>query len=286
MIVIKISGGLGNQMFQYAFSLPFISRGEIVKYDLSYYNTNIYCRSFELSKVFQEIEIKIAEPRDIFYFIKSSFDSNNKKKYELRDCRTHYIEPKDCEFSFNRELLHLANAYIVGYFQNENYFKDYYLEIMHLFKFRDIPEEDIDNFKILQLINSTKSVAVHIRRGDYLNSKFHIALPLSYYKQAINIIRSKVKNPTFFIFSDDLLYVTNYFVDEDMIIVPYNQISDSYKDLQLMSLCQHNIIANSTFSWWATWLNTNRNNITIAPKTWFRKQFDLSGLLLKDWLII
>lgn len=119
------------------------------------------------------------------------------------------------------------------------------------------------------------SVSVHIRRGDYLlrkHSKIHGLCSLEYYLQAIQFIKSKSKDPVFYFFSDDIPWARENFCNPSYKFVDCNSGSNSCLDLYLMSQCKHNIIANSTFSWWGAWLNRNKEKIVVAPSVWFNDQ--------------
>jgi len=140
-------------------------------------------------------------------------------------------------------------------------------------------------------IQNSNSVSLHIRRGDKTNSKLHINLDLSYYLEAIKIISDKVPNLFLFIFSDDLKWVNENLVNLPfrLEIIDWNRGSESYLDMHLMSLCKHNIIASSTFSWWAAYLNSNPNKIVIAPRHFFTSkniQKENVGFIPNSWIQI
>jgi hypothetical protein len=159
------------------------------------------------------------------------------------------------------------------------------------FQFNKITDEV--NLNHIQKIQDCNSVSLHIRRGDYISiqknaSKF-IALDIQYYENAIKKISSLISNPIFFVFSDDVDWVKQNLKSEfeTHYISNNNTKTTSYIDMQLMSMCQHNIIANSTFSWWAAWLNSNTNKIVISPSKWFQ-HFDVNmdDILPDTWLRI
>ena len=113
-------------------------------------------------------------------------------------------------------------------------------------------------------------VSVHIRRGDYLNNVGRFGLcELSYYREAIKYIKSIVDNPKFVFFSDDMAWAKDNIDNDEAVFVSWNQGKDSWQDMYLMSHCQHNIVANSSFSWWGAWLNGNPHKVVVAPKKWF-----------------
>ncbi|RYE17794.1 MAG: alpha-1,2-fucosyltransferase, partial [Sphingobacteriaceae bacterium] len=127
------------------------------------------------------------------------------------------------------------------------------------------------NIKLLTRIQNTDSVSIHIRRGDYLSSAIHLPTSLSYYEKAIAVINSKVTKPDFFIFSDDIEWCKSQLNIQNATYINHNIGKQSFIDMQLMSNCKHNIIANSSFSWWGAWLNKNERKITISPEIWLEK---------------
>lgn len=146
-----------------------------------------------------------------------------------------------------------------------------------------------ENKIISDEIRKTNSVSLHIRRGDYITSKitnkFHGTCCLGYYKKAMKLINKKVKNPKYFVFSDDIYWVKKNLEIKNAFYVDDNVGDKSYIDMQLMSMCKHNIIANSSFSWWAAWLNNNPNKIVIAPKKWFNDPgMDTTDLISEEWI--
>ena len=172
---------------------------------------------------------------------------------------------------------------MVGYFQSEKYFKHNRDKILELFK----PQEKINKFllkKYSNLINNEKHVSVHIRRGDYLKfSDYHTNLNKDYYYKAMNYFKDEYK---FIFFSDDIEWCKETFTNKNNIFI---EKQDDILDLYLMSKIKNNIIANSSFSWWAAWLNENENKKVIAPSTWFgfkNGHLDKKDLLPKEWKII
>jgi hypothetical protein len=178
-----------------------------------------------------------------------------------------------------------GNVTMSGYFQNEQYFKHIEQDIRRDFTFKH-PLEGKNKMLERQLSNC-RSVAVHIRRGDYIQQADTVANFVTcnkeYYQKAIAHILEKVDNPVFYIFSDDFDWVKENLNFEDHLVtfVDWNRGDESYIDLQLMSLCKHNIIANSSFSWWAAWLNAHREKVVACPGKWFRDE--KKNDLLKDF---
>jgi hypothetical protein len=191
-----------------------------------------------------------------------------------------YNEPN---FSYSTIPNFMLPTKIIGYFQSEKYFLKNKNQILSLFK---CPEEI---FKKLTLkypqINESNTCSLHVRRGDYLNfSDHHPTQNMEYYKSAISVVGS---DKTFFIFSDDISWCKENFNFLDNVI--YCEDNEDYEDLYLMSLCNDNIIANSSFSWWGAWLNNNKNKKVVAPKKWFgpsKSNFKLDDLYFKNTIIL
>lgn len=282
MVIILSFGGLGNQMFQYAFSLQFLQQGKVVKLDTSPFNNTPYHQGFELEHVFPNAKINYAIPKDLFHFVESYLDENKQRQYKIRKTCTLVNEHGEMEFTYKKELKLLDDAYFIGYWQHRKYFNSYSEILRDRFSFKKLKKDDI-NYSILREIQHVNSVSIHIRRGDYLQSSIHRALSLDYYRQAISLIQSQVSAPIFFLFSDDKDFAKQHFNGNNIIIVSHNKGANSFRDMQLMSLCRHNIIANSTFSWWAAWLNANPKKIVVTPDKWFTREKDVSGLLLQGW---
>jgi hypothetical protein len=165
----------------------------------------------------------------------------------------------------------LDGRYFVGYWQTERYFFDVREEILGLVHFPEITDEV--NHGFLSSIRECNSVAVHIRRGDYLEAayrdRFFGICDDEYYENAMEYVRDRVDNPRFFVFSNDVRWCEEHYGGcEDVVIVKGNDEDACYNDLNLMRYCRHDIIANSSFSWWGAWLNENAEKIVIAPKVW------------------
>lgn len=283
MNIIKLKGGLGNQIFQYAFALAYILKGIELRFDLSYYNIDSKHGGFLLGEAFSSLPIIYAQKRDVFYFIGKA---RNKDGYYLRPNRCIVEEEPIDQFTYDSELQQMEHTYFNGYWQHLNYFNEYGSVLKRQLKFRSLDKEDLKNRMNEQSIISTQSVSLHIRRGDYLQTSLYCNLDLDYYKEAIRHVQSKLSEPHFFIFSDDMEWATDHFRGPNMSFVKGNSGKYSYIDMYLMSLCKHNIIANSTFSWWAAWLNKHSDKIVISPKKWLRKKKDLNGLQPKNWMLI
>jgi hypothetical protein len=180
---------------------------------------------------------------------------------------------------------------IDGYWQTELYFKDIAQTICEDFSLRQIPAGQYEEFA-RKISNCSNSVVLHIRRGDYVSNKYtlsvHGVCSVDYYKQAVSIIKEKVSNPFFFVFSDDpeiALDLVKEILDDNT--YEFIQSGKGELDMSLMRLSKHFIIANSSFSWWAAWLSENKEKNIIAPKRWLNNDtHDTSDLIPHSWLRI
>jgi hypothetical protein len=198
---------------------------------------------------------------------------------------------REAHFHFSEDFFEIrANSLLIGYFQSEKYFLSEEKTIRADFNF--MPQMDEANSALARQIKSSNSVSLHVRRGDYVSnaqaSQNHPLCSIDYYKSAVNGIQEKYKNVSFFVFSDDMEWTKeNIKIDSPIIYSDHNRGDKSYNDMRLMSLCKHNIIANSSFSWWGAWLNINENKTVIAPKIWFSDiSMDTSDLIPNNWLKI
>ena len=273
MIIIKLKGGLGNQMFQYAAAKALALKHQTtLKIDHS---------SFESYKL-HDYGLHHFNIADSFYIKEPKWLIKIQEKLGL----IKYYNEDDHGFRYNKALKSLPSKKLVldGYFQCEDYFKDYRKEILNAFKITS-PLKSI-TLEALKKIKSCNSVALHVRRGDYLLHDVHNTDKKEYYTKAMQYIESNVENPTYFMFSDDMAWVkANFSSKHKMVFVDFNDASANYEDIKLMSNCQHNIIANSSFSWWSAWLNTNPNKIVTAPENWFNgDMYDYTDVVPKNWI--
>lgn len=286
MQIIWCLGGLGNQMFQYAFYRHLQLENKDVALDLSEFKNYSLHNGFELTKIFS---ININEPDySLVDEIKKTATSTSiwSKIYRKLKLPTKYTVQND--FNYNPKYCNFANTqtkYLEGYWQSEKYFSDYADVIRNDFTF-----PDIDNYNELYVtkIQQTNAVSVHIRMGDYVNHPLHGGIcTLEYYTQAIEIIKLKIANPMFFVFSNDIEWCKQNLEMSNAVYVTGNVDENSYRDMQLMSMCKHNVIANSSFSWWGAWLNNNPNKVVIAPSKWFNDEsINTCDLLPESWIKI
>lgn len=285
MIIAKLAGGLGNQLFQYAAAKALaLNRGVEVKLDISSYSAD-GLRKPELENFAADVtlasteEINSRKAKNSFERLKSRLTPYPRKKF--------YKEP---HFHFDENFFRLpGDVYIQGYFQSEEYFLSYRSEIVQ--DFRLTADVDLRSLAAtVAAVPTAQSVAVHIRRGDYKDPalmQVHGLLPMTYYRQAIQLMKQKLTSPVFFLFSDDVQASLTDLQMPGIIPVSGYTTSNHLHDFYLMSQCRHNIIANSSFSWWAAWLNQHPDKIVIAPKAWFNKgPKDTYDLIPGSWLTI
>ena len=267
--IVRLSGGLGNQMFQYAFGLALAHRGARVEYDLSWFDevhrTNLTVRDYELALAFN-LSLPLANRRLIRRWSNAHGCKLMRaiRYFAGRKKKTHICEQDFGGFGYHPEVWTLERGYLEGYWQSLPYLNGVEDTIRRQFAFTDII--DNQNRQYLEVIHGVQAVAVHVRRGDYLSSTNGL-VPLSahYYHQAINILARRVSQPVFFIFSDDIPWARDNLGLTDAVFIQGNEGAAAFRDMQLMSQCRHVICANSSFSWWAAWLNPFLDKKVIIP---------------------
>lgn len=287
MKIVKILGGLGNQMFQYALYLSLKEQfpHEQVKIDISCFKSYPLHNGFEINRVFAQ-NAPVASFKDI---LKVAYPYPNYRfwqvgKYILPTRKTMCVERKDFTFDATA-LIRQGNCYYDGYWQHEEYFCFVKETIWEAFSFPEMT--DRRNTEIMQRLQTTNSVSLHIRRGDYINHPFFRGIcDLDYYKRAICYMEERVAPQLYCIFSNDIDWCENNLHEllsgKEVIYVDWNNGMESYVDMQLMSLCQHNIIANSSFSWWGAWLNRNPRKIVVSPQKWMNIKAE--SPIPKSWI--
>ena len=287
MIIIRIWEGLGNQMFQYAYARALKEKGMDVRIDLN----KAYDETFEKYRNNAKRENHIQNFRislpsiDMDKFGKYGYLSKDTwlkrsifclQKYSLWKYKF-YEEQVQCYSDKSAGIK--GNYYVKGWFQSEIYFKN----IRNILLKEFIPKEKIRiSKKLHEALEDPKSVSLHVRRGDYV--RVNIALDTIYYERAIDYIEKNYTKPIFIIFSDDLEWVKkNIHINGKCIFVNEDKKLKDYEELFIMSRCRTNIISNSTFSWWAAWLNQNEDKVVIAPRTWLKGQ---RKIVPDEWLVL
>lgn len=284
MIITRIKGGLGNQMFQYAITKSMAQRNnDVYKLDISFYPKQTL-RTYELNLF--NIDETIATEQECIELRekKGLFRKITKKLNALINRQSSYVKEKE-DLIFDEEIYSLkGNIYLDGYWQNEKYIKHIQEQLIKDFTPKGVISMEAKYY--LKDIKNTNSVSMHIRRGDYVNNSqtnnFHGVCDIEYYNKAVNYLKEKVIKPVYYIFSDDIAWCKNNFdFLENKIFI--DDTKSAIDDLELMKRCKHNIIANSSFSWWGAWLNENSNKIVITPKVWLNAKIDLH-LAPEEWI--
>jgi hypothetical protein len=290
MIITELKGGLGNQLFQYAAGIGLsqhlhtslkvdIRNLKSADKTLGTYRRYVLSNLLHSPQICSESEISQISTNSLSKIL-FSFGSSSFKAF------------KEKHFHYHEEFLNLkGNIYLRGNFQSEKYFEAYKKNIFSQIQFNKLLL-DTNDARILNDISNAPSLAVHVRRGDYVSNKIANdvlgTLPLDYYKASYNEICKGETIVNTFIFSDDINWAKeNFSFIKNIFFVQSKGDSSDIVDFYLMQHCSHNIIANSSFSWWAAYLNPNPNKIVIAPKKWFNKApYNTKDLIPAGWLTI
>jgi hypothetical protein len=287
MIIIKSKGGLGNQMFQYAFGRALsLKRNTDLALDIAE-ETTLKGIKRDTNRAYTlyhfDIKARIAAPEDI---------RTSRKPLSLYLSKVWRKISKYNYYAFNPRLLEKKDgAYFEGFWwQSEKYFKDIRQTLLQDFTLKEGLGTEAE--KVAESIRHTESpVALHVRRGDYANDPATLAVhglaPREYYREALQLITEKSPHPVFYVFSDDIEWAKeNLSFPYPVLFVSEKNIPD-YEELVLMSLCKHHIIANSSFSWWGAWLGTDPEQVVIAPKQWIADpSLNTEDLYPEGWIKI
>jgi hypothetical protein len=267
MIITKLIGGLGNQLFQWACAR---NLQKIYNHKLMYDDHILNCSGYD-----HRINAYIVRKQDIYRFPKIKMENNHLYSNQLYENNSYKIYD-----NFNYETFSKINFldvnsiyYLDGYWQGEKYFKDVSNEI----RYELSPTEEF----IKNNIVDKNALSIHVRRTDYLGlSDTHPVQTLSYYESAIDLLNH---TGNIYIFSDDIEWCKQNFKFKNMHFI-HNE--DALVDLWMMSACEKNVIANSTFSWWAAWLNNHPNKRIVCPKNWFgpKAPYSDKDILDNDWI--
>lgn len=285
MKIVKLMGGLGNQMFQYMFG-QYLSKkyNEKIYYDVEFFkhyseSENLEIRNIELLKFNLDIEI-------VDYKKYPFLNYNNRKEkfiYLLKGLlslnRNTFNFVSDSKFTLISKVFSIffRNNYYIGYWQAYRYILD--LE----FKLND--SQKLINTKVKEKILNSNAVSIGVRRGDYVKLGV-IICDIEYYKKAINLIDKKLDNPVFYIFSDDIEWCRKNIKSSDKYFFVEANKDTPFENMELMSLCKHNIISNSTYEWWGAFLNKNKQKIVIYPKKWKFYETKKNKLIPSEWIKI
>jgi len=277
-------------MFQYAAGRSLSLRlNEPLFLDLNGFPDYHLHHGFELSYVFKchADEAGEEQVREVLGWRGSRKMRSLLLKTQLKWMRSSYFvtEPHFHYWSGFKDIR--DSCYLSGYWQSEKYFESVSEVIRADFVFRHALEGK--NLALAQQMKGCNAVSLHVRRGDYVSdvktNSTHGVCSLDYYRDAVKHMMEHVSLPHFFIFSDDIAWCREHLgLKDHCSYIDHNTGHDSYRDMQLMSLCHHHIIANSSFSWWGAWLNPSGDKIVIAPKQWFVSGFNSSDLIPSAWL--
>ena len=263
ILTAMICGGIGNQLFCYAHAYSYAKRNDLsLQLDLLDYDSG-YFRKYQLNRLKIQVDYVIHHsfPPSIIYRTRKFLIPLKYQKY-IREQRPYYYQ-----------FVPDANsAYMEGYWQSQKYFAGYENDLQQKFRLKKL--EDIKKLETFSKALPMNSVAIHIRRGDF--KKGGCCLDIQYYEKAIDYILAQVENPYFILFSDDLEWVKNCFLPNykklDMVISnQIYEINDDLITIFAIASCKHQIIANSTYSWWGAMLNINVDKIIVAPMTDYLK---------------
>lgn len=299
---IRFGGGLGNQLFQYAFLYAQTMKHPEITYSFNavmHRNPNEDVRNFSLSNmnishtidVYDENEIGLKWTclllkRKILRKLTNCIITEKARQIQFLE-KFQIIHTEDIYRFFPEIDIDNDNFYVEGAFQSWRYFDEYRYEILKEFTVK--PEPSKTNRDILDQIHKCEAVCVHIRRGDFLNSHYAETFAIcdfEYYKNAMEYIKSKTNNPVFYIFSNtssDIAWIkSNYnFTDYNVNYIDLN--NSDFEELRLMYSCKHFIISNSTFSWWAQYLGNYEGKIVVAPSRWINENIDTSDIYMSNW---
>ena len=285
MVIVQLSGGLGNQMFEYALYLKLQSMGkEVFLDDVTCYGPGQRTKQLDVFG----LSYRAAGPRQLREMTDSFADPVSRIRRKLFGRKDLSYREASCDFDplvFRKEP-----ALLQGCFQSERYFEDIQDQVRNAYRFRNLVfNERVKGYREQILEKKGRAVAVHLRRGDYLDPKFfglyQGICTDEWYEKAIYTMKKRVPDAAFFFFSNDPDWVKEHYSGRDLVTVEGGSEDAGYEDLYLMHLCSHQIIANSSFSWWGAWLNENKDKIVICPEQWFAdgRQTDI---ICKDWIKI
>lgn len=276
-------GGLGNQLFQYALFRSLQESGKEVSLDLSELKirNNLY-----FNQIFTGVKIIEADIKECEFLSDTSCNLISRVRRKIFGRRKTFFSEDLTKRRYQDEIFHLNHAYLWGYWQSEMYFFHIKEKLLEELCFpSNIGERNREIQNKMQLENS---VSIHIRRGDYLledtKKIYGEVCTEKYYESAINYALKKYANVHFYIFTNDAVWAKDKYRDLNKTVIDWNQGEQDYLDMYLMTQCKHNIIANSSFSWWGAWLNENKDKEVISPKKWFNPSYsNAEHIICKSW---
>lgn len=281
MIITRLIGGLGNQLFQYAAARRLAHvHGVPLKLDITAFETYTL-QAYSLQHF--NLNATVAAPDDLKPYRRTlrGRTSRRLQRYLPVGWRRWVVEP---HVHFAPEIVNAgADVYLEGHWQSEKYFADIASLLRDEIQVMT-PAQGLDS-EFARRIEDCAAVAMHLRRGDYVNNTTHGLCSMQYYAEGIRRVRAVESGAHFFVFSDDGRWAREAFANNGAVtVVGHNGADKNYEDFRLMSMCRHHIIANSTFSWWAAWLASWPGKMVIAPRTWFATDaVDARDLVPDTW---
>lgn len=279
--LVKVMGGLGNQMFQYAFfyAIQEMNKNSILYVDLQFYKNTQSHNGYELNTLF-EIPTKYNIPDELRNKLKQIPSTDIKNIVDDNPYTYQTYEETDRQFTI-----------YTGYWQSEKYFKKIENKIRNLYRFNENRLNKKSRLYLNEINLQENSVSIHIRRGDYMETYRNRYLygnicTEDYYQSSIEEIGKRIKGPiSYYIFCDEPEWVKQNLYISNSTVIDCNKGKESWQDMFLMSCCKHHIIANSSFSWWGAWLGSNKDKIVIAPEKWINAE-NTPDILPKSWVKI
>jgi hypothetical protein len=284
-------GGLGNQLFQYAAgrSLAVKHGGELLLDDslLKRRRAGVTQRDYELDAfAIRARKLNATEGLALQLRLKRPF----RYLYEFGLLNSFFTYYREQNYEFNPKFNELAGDLVIeGYWQTERYFSNISYELGQ--ELRPVRQPKAALQVWLDKVSHANSVSLHVRRGDYISNpnaaKLHAVCDNAYYEQAVSLVAECVKNPVFYVFTDDPDGVMKDLkLNVPTVMVSQSHLLRAYEELYVMRHCAHHVIANSAFSWWAAWLSSNPNKLVIAPSQWFRNQKTNRDRIPPTWRIV
>lgn len=287
-VIVNMACGLANRMFQYSYYLYLKKLGYEVFADF-YQTANLEHERVAWTSVFPHAPIRQASAWKVFQTGGGSdLFAKIRRRYFPFTCRVKTLSAFEVPLPDRAE----QSVYMMGVFQNAGMVEVVHKEVGEAFTFS--PLTDYRNLTFMQEMQANESVAIHVRKGEDYRSRIYYqgTCPVDYYQKAVKLISEKVKNPRFYVFADNKEWVKENFNDFDYTLVEGNPVAGygSHFDMQLMSLCRHNIISNSTYSWWGGYLNRHQDKIVVAPDIWFNPascaDYTSRHLLCNGWIAL
>ena len=279
MVITKLMGGLGNQMFQYSMAKNYAIKNDLLlQIDTSFLDNKNKGSEF----VYRDFELDLLSVDDEMWRPDNNYLCVHEPHFHHSD---QPFRQADQILSGNPG----KHVMFEGYWQTPKYFHENADVIRELFQHKNRVSSKKGIFKqMVNQIDSCESVMINIRRGDYLNSNFHGVVSIEYINQAIELLKKSLNNLNFFVFSDDLPWCEHNIKHKNCTFVDHTYAGEKFEYyLQLMKRCKHHIISNSTFAWWSAWLNDNPDQHVVAPRRWFTDpSMNTNDLIPESWMRI